>query len=104
MGIQIIPLLGIVNLMTPETRKNARVRLARIEGQVRGLVKMVDDDRYCIDIITQVQAVRAALSRVERLVLQEHVSHCVADAVASGDKNERKRKIDELIAVIDSAT
>jgi DNA-binding FrmR family transcriptional regulator len=62
---------------------------------------MVDDDRYCIDIITQVQAVRAALLRVERLILQDHVSHCVADAVASGDQNERDRKIDELIEVID---
>ena len=90
--------------MTPQTRKNARVRLARIEGQVRGLIRMIDDDRYCIDVITQIQAARAALSRVERLVLQDHVSHCVADAVASGDRKERKRKIDELINVIDSAT
>jgi DNA-binding FrmR family transcriptional regulator len=65
---------------------------------------MIDDDRYCIDVITQIQAARAALSRVERLVLQDHVSHCVADAVASGDRKERKRKIDELINVIDSAT
>ena len=90
--------------MTPQTRKNARVRLARIEGQVRGLIRMIDDDRYCIDVITQIQAARAALSRVERLVLQDHVSHCVADAVASGDRKERKRKIDELINVIDRAT
>jgi DNA-binding FrmR family transcriptional regulator len=89
--------------MTPETRKNARSRLARIEGQVRGLVRMIDDDRYCIDVITQTQAVRAALARVERLVLQDHVEHCVADAVASGDKAERERKIEELITVIDSA-
>jgi DNA-binding FrmR family transcriptional regulator len=65
---------------------------------------MIDDDRYCIDVITQIQAARAALSRVERLVLQDHVGHCVADAVASGDRKERKRKIDELINVIDSAT
>jgi DNA-binding FrmR family transcriptional regulator len=90
--------------MTPETRKNARARLARIEGQVRGLVRMIDDDRYCIDVITQTQAVRAALARVERLVLQDHVEHCVTDAVASGDKKERERKIDELIGVIDRAS
>ncbi len=90
--------------MTPETRKNARSRLARIEGQVRGLVRMIDDDRYCIDVITQVQAVRAALTRVEQLVLQDHVGHCVADAVASGDKGERERKIEELLAVIDRAS
>jgi len=102
--MHLIPRWGIVNPMTPETRKNARARLARIEGQVRGLVKMIDDDRYCIDVITQVQAARAALSRVERLVLQDHVSHCVTDAVASGNQKERERKIDELISVIDSAT
>jgi len=90
--------------MTPETQKNARARLARIVGQVRGLVRMIDDDRYCIDVITQTQAVRAALARVERLVLQDHVGHCVADAVASGDKTERERKIDELIGVIDRAS
>ncbi len=90
--------------MTPETRKNARTRLARIEGQVRGLARMIADDRYCIDVITQTQAVRAALARVERLVLQDHVEHCVADAVASGDKAERERKIEELIGVLKRAT
>jgi DNA-binding FrmR family transcriptional regulator len=87
--------------MTPETRRNARSRLARIEGQVRGLVRMIDGDRYCIDVITQIQAVRAALARVERLVLQDHVGHCVADAVASGNKAERDRKIEELVTVLD---
>jgi CsoR family transcriptional regulator, copper-sensing transcriptional repressor len=87
--------------MTPETRKNARSRLARIEGQVRGLVRMIDDDRYCIDVITQVQAVRAALARVEHLVLQDHVGHCIANAMASGDEAERGRKIEELITVLD---
>jgi len=94
----------MVKPMTPETRKNARSRLARIEGQVRGLVRMIDDDRYCIDVITQVQAVRAALARVERLVLQDHVAHCVADAAASGDEGERDRKIEELITVLDRAS
>jgi DNA-binding FrmR family transcriptional regulator len=87
--------------MTPETRKNARSRLARIEGQVRGLVRMIDDDRYCVDVITQIQAVRAALARVEHLVLQDHVGHCIANAVASGDEAERGRKIKELITVLD---
>ena len=96
--------MGYSQAMRSETRENARARLARIEGQVRGLVRMVDNDRYCIDVITQVQAVRAALSRVERLILQDHVSHCVADAVASGDQKERDRKIDELIDVIDRTT
>lgn len=89
--------------MTPDTRKNARARLARIEGQVRGLTRMIDDDRYCIDVITQTQAVRAALARVELLVLKDHIAHCVAEAAASRSKKEQKRKIDELIAVIDQA-
>jgi DNA-binding FrmR family transcriptional regulator len=93
--------LGYVQAMTHETRRNARSRLARIEGQVRGLVRMIDGDRYCIDVITQIQAVRAALARVERLVLQDHVGHCVADAVASGNKAERDRKIEELVTVLD---
>ncbi|MEZ5827767.1 MAG: metal-sensitive transcriptional regulator [Hyphomicrobiales bacterium] len=90
--------------MTPETRKNVRSRLARIEGQVRGLVRMIDDDRYCIDVITQIQAVDAALARVERLVLQDHIEHCVTEAVASGNKAEREQKIGELISVIDRAS
>ena len=89
--------------MTPETRKNARARLARIEGQVRGLARMIDDDRYCIDVITQTQAVRAAHARVEQLVLKDHVAHCVADAAASQDKKDQARKIEELISVIDRA-
>ena len=75
-------------------------RLSRIEGQVRGIARMVDEDRYCIDIVTQIAAVRAALKRVEEEVLRDHVSHCVAHAMASGDKDEQRRKIDELIAVL----
>jgi DNA-binding FrmR family transcriptional regulator len=60
-------------------------RLNRIEGQVRGLVRMVEQDRYCIDIVTQISAVRAALRRVEEEVLRDHVAHCVEHAIASGD-------------------
>ncbi len=89
--------------MQDDTRRKARARLARIEGQVRGLARMIDDDRYCIDVITQIQAVRAALARVEQLALRDHVAHCVADAAASEDTEEQRRKIDELIAVIDQA-
>ena len=75
-------------------------RLSRIEGQVRGIARMVDEDRYCIDIVTQIAAVRAALKRVEEEVLRDHVSHCVAHAMASGDKDEQRQKIDELISVL----
>ena len=75
-------------------------RLQRIEGQVRGLSRMVGDDRYCIDIVTQITAVRAALRRAEEEILADHVSHCVEHAIASGDKSAQRRKVDELIAVL----
>ena len=75
-------------------------RLKRIEGQVRGLARMVEEDRYCIDVVTQIAAVRAALRRVEEEVLRDHVAHCVEHAVASGSKTEQRRKIAELMDVI----
>jgi DNA-binding FrmR family transcriptional regulator len=75
-------------------------RLNRIEGQVRGLTRMVEDDRYCIDIITQITAVRAALRRVEEEVLRDHIAHCVEHAIASGDKDDQRQKITELIEVL----
>jgi DNA-binding FrmR family transcriptional regulator len=78
-------------------------RLGRIEGQVRGLSKMVEEDRYCIDIVTQIAAVRAALRRVEEEVLKDHVAHCVEHAIASGDKADQRAKIAELMAVIGRA-
>jgi DNA-binding FrmR family transcriptional regulator len=74
--------------------------LNRIEGQVRGLSRMVDEDRYCIDIVTQISAVRAALRRLEEEILRDHVGHCVEHAIASGDKTEQRRKIEELMAVV----
>ncbi len=75
-------------------------RLHRIEGQVRGIERMVEDDRYCIDVITQVQAVRAALKRVEEEVLKDHVAHCVEHAIQSGDAREQRQKVAELMAVL----
>ncbi len=75
-------------------------RLRRIEGQVGGLVRMVEQERYCVDILTQIRAARAALRRVEEAVLREHVEHCVAQAIRSGDAAEQKTKVDELLAVL----
>ncbi len=75
-------------------------RLSRIEGQVRGLSRMVDEARYCIDIVTQIAAVRAALKRVEEEILRDHVAHCVEHAITSGDQTEQREKIAELMAVI----
>jgi DNA-binding FrmR family transcriptional regulator len=75
-------------------------RLQRIEGQVRGLARMVEDDRYCIDVVTQISAVRAALRAVEDEILRDHVSHCIEHAIAGGNKAEQRRKVAELMDVL----
>ena len=72
-------------------------RLKRIEGQVRGIAKMVEEDRYCMDILTQMQAVQSALSKVESQILKDHAACCVAEAISSGDEGEQKEKFDELV-------
>ncbi|MDU1668791.1 MAG: metal-sensitive transcriptional regulator [Bradyrhizobium sp.] len=89
--------------MQKAIKDSCKKRLGRIEGQVRGLSKMVEDDRYCIDIVTQNSSVRAALRRVEEEVLKDHVSHCVEHAISSGDKADQRRKIAELMAVVGRA-
>ena len=76
-------------------------RFKRIAGQVSGIARMVEDERYCIDILTQVQAVRAALSRAEAEVLKDHASCCVADAIASGDEREQRAKFEELLGLFE---
>jgi DNA-binding FrmR family transcriptional regulator len=75
-------------------------RLKRIEGQIRGLQKMVEERRYCIDIATQIKAVKAALTKVELGVMEKHIHHCVADAVASGDPAEIDTKIEEIVRLV----
>ena len=75
-------------------------RLRRIEGQVRGLERMVEDDRYCIDVLTQVSAVSKALESLAYEILDDHVRHCVADALASGDKKEAAEKSQELLDAV----
>jgi DNA-binding FrmR family transcriptional regulator len=86
--------------MRKDIKASVQRRLGRIEGQVRGLCKMVDEDRYCIDIVTQISAVRAALRRVEEEVLRDHVAHCVEHAILSGNKADQREKIAELMDVI----
>lgn len=73
--------------------------LKRIEGQVRGVAKMIEEDRYCIDIVTQVQAVRAALARVETDLLRQHMQHCIKNAMTASDKAAQERMIEELMDV-----
>jgi CsoR family transcriptional regulator, copper-sensing transcriptional repressor len=86
--------------MQPRTKDACLKRLGRIEGQVRGIARMVAEDRYCIDVVTQIAAVRAALRKVEQEVLRDHVGHCVEHAIASGDREEQRRKVAELMDVV----
>lgn len=81
-------------------RKAILNRLRRIEGQVRGLAKMVEDDRYCVDILTQIAAVETALEAVGLRVLEAHVNHCVADALAAGDEDDARAKTAELLHAV----
>jgi DNA-binding FrmR family transcriptional regulator len=89
--------------MKREIKQACLKRLNRIEGQVRGLTRMIEDDRYCIDIVTQISAVRAALRRAEEEILRDHVAHCVEHAISAGDKVDQRRKVAELMDVISRA-
>ena len=82
--------------MTKDATKTLN-RLKRIEGQVRGIAKMVEDDRYCIDILNQMQAVKAALAKVESGILKDHAACCVDQAIKSGDTEDQRRKFTELV-------
>lgn len=86
--------------MKEPAKSAVAARLRRIEGQVGGLLRMVDDDRYCVDVLTQVQAVRAALRKVEEQILRDHLEHCVAEAFVSGDPQAQRDKVEELVATL----
>jgi DNA-binding FrmR family transcriptional regulator len=90
--------------MHDATQHSVATRLKRIEGQVGGLLRMVEEQRYCVDILIQINAVRAALHRVEAEILRDHVSHCVADAFASGDPIDQRHKVEELVETIGRMT
>jgi DNA-binding FrmR family transcriptional regulator len=91
----------MVQAMEDRIKKSQLARLGRIEGQVRGVARMVEDDRYCIDVLTQIRAVRAALDKVEQEILHDHLQHCVAHAFHAGNAKERQTKIEELMEVLD---
>ncbi|MDD5458590.1 MAG: metal-sensitive transcriptional regulator [Phycisphaerae bacterium] len=74
--------------------------LKRIEGQVRGIQKMTEDRKYCIDILNQISAVKGALGRVEENILEKHLRHCVTEAVRGTSEKEKKQKLDEIIKLI----
>lgn len=86
--------------MQSAAKQDVLKRLSRIEGQVRGIAGMVDGDRYCIDIINQIAAVRAALAKAEEEILRDHVAHCVADAFSDGSVDEQRQKIEELVDTV----
>lgn len=75
-------------------------RLKRIEGQVRGVIGMVEEERYCIDILTQIEAVKSALGRVEDELLKRHAAHCVEDAIKTGDAGAQRAKFSELVDLL----
>jgi CsoR family transcriptional regulator, copper-sensing transcriptional repressor len=89
--------------MRKEAKGSVLKRLQRIEGQVRGLSRMVEGNRYCIDVITQISAVRAALRRAEEEILRDHVAHCVDGAIKSGNAAEQRKKVAELMDVLGRA-
>ena len=96
--------MGYISSMMNDGKSACLKRLNRIEGQVRGLARMVEDDRYCIDVVTQISAVRAALRKVEEELLRAHVAHCVDHAIASGDKADQRAKVAELMDVVARST
>jgi CsoR family transcriptional regulator, copper-sensing transcriptional repressor len=92
--------VGYPSTMNKHAKGSCLKRLSRIEGQVRGLARMVVEERYCIDVVTQIAAVRAALRRVEEEVLRDHISHCVEHAIVSGNAAEQRQKVAELMDVL----
>lgn len=90
---------GYSHVIDGDTRAKALGRLRRIEGQVQGLQRMIEADAYCVDILLQISAVQGALEQVQKILLGHHIESCVTDVVRSGSRNDRQRKIDELLEV-----
>ena len=86
-------------MITEQIAEDTNRRLDKIAGQARGIRKMIDDRRYCLDILNQIEAVRSALGAVGKIVLRNHIETCVANALRSKGKTERKQKIDEIMGI-----
>ena len=86
---------------TPEDKRAILARLARLEGQVRGVARMVEEDRYCMDVMSQTAAVRAALTAVDRLLIRNHATHCVEEALTSGDVERQRATFAEMVELLD---
>ena len=87
-------------MMDEKQKQRVQARLSRIEGQVRGIQRMIVEDRYCMDILTQTRSIAAALRGVEDLIMEQHLQTCVADAMRSDDDGQKREKIDEVMEVI----
>ena len=86
-------------MMDEETKGKTLGRLRRIEGQVQGIQRMVEEEKYCVDILLQLMAVQGAVEQVQKLVLGQHIETCVSDAIRSGNARDRQKKMDELLEV-----
>ena len=86
-------------MLDETTQTNLAARLRRIEGQVKGIARMVEERRYCVDIATQISAVEGALRKVAQIVLRKHLETCVTEAFRSGDPAEQQRKVEELMSI-----
>jgi DNA-binding FrmR family transcriptional regulator len=86
-------------MMDEETKAKALGRLRRIEGQVQGIQRMVEEDKYCVDVLLQLTAVQGAVEQVQKLILGQHIESCVTDAIRSGNSRDRQKKVDELLEV-----
>ena len=88
-------------MMTTETKDKVEARLRRVAGQVAGVQRMVEEDRYCVDVLIQISAVRAALSKVSKMMLESHIKTCVTGAFENDDEHDREAKIEELVRVFE---
>ena len=86
-------------MMDPETKRRALGRLRRIEGQVQGIQRMIEEEKYCVDIMLQLSAVQGALEQVSKILMHRHIESCVMDSMKAGTERERARKIEELSGV-----
>jgi CsoR family transcriptional regulator, copper-sensing transcriptional repressor len=90
--------------MRDNVKKSAGARLARIEGQVRGIARMIEGDRYCIDVMNQIEAVKAALKKLEDEILKDHIAHCVEHSITAGDARDQRKKVAELVEILGRIT
>jgi DNA-binding FrmR family transcriptional regulator len=88
-------------MMSPETKDKVEARLKRVAGQVSGIQRMIEEDRYCVDVLMQISAARAALAKVSKMLLESHIQTCVTGAFESHDADDRAAKIEELVRVFE---